>query len=322
MGDKNSNAKGVSPQLIGVGVAMLSALAAEGKDFDRDELNAMLDKLAASPEPEVRSGRSAMCYSPASPRPEVFEYVCKKCGTHTIYPTNTLKMAYVLARYRDGVASLRALGLDIKLDESPLCQKCHSAKELDIPTRGRIVKNALKFGFRLGEDVVIRRYGRKYCRVFPCSPDFWVEASSVSTDGRALGDLVGIRHQPSLDGKVWKEYSAVTILPARGDDPLGWIRVQVPMYSPYDDYSLSAGEWIPKSLVGDLSYDEKDGPSISRRERISWIINGKRTIAKFGDVDILQAFLKGEKVRRVNCDEEVPLKRDLLRLRELLGAEK
>ena len=53
-----------------------------------------------------------------------------------------------------------------------------------------------------------------------------------------------------------------------------------------------------------------------------WIINGKRTIAKFGDVDILQAFLKGEKVRRVNCDEEVPLKRDLLRLRELLGAEK
>ena len=43
MGDKNSNAKGVSPHLIGVGVAMLSALAAEGKDFDRDELNAMLD---------------------------------------------------------------------------------------------------------------------------------------------------------------------------------------------------------------------------------------------------------------------------------------
>ena len=28
---------------IGVGVAMLSALAAEGKDFDRNELIAMLD---------------------------------------------------------------------------------------------------------------------------------------------------------------------------------------------------------------------------------------------------------------------------------------
>jgi hypothetical protein len=304
---------------IGVGVAVLSALAAEGKDFDRDELNAMLDKLAASPEPEVRSGRTAMCYSPASPRPEVFEYVCKKCGTHTVYPTNTLKMAYVLARYRDGAASLRALGLDITLDESPLCQRCHSAKELNIPTRGKIVKNALKFGFQVGEEVSIRRYGRKYCRVFPCSPDFWVEASRVSADGRALGDLVGIRHQPSLDGKVWGNYSAVTILPSRGDDPLGWVRVQVPMYSPYDDHSLSAGEWIPKSLVGNLSYDEKDEPSTSRRERIAWIINGKRTIAEFGDVDILQAFLKGEKVRRVDEDEEVPLKRDLPRLRELLG---
>ena len=30
---------------IGVGLAALSALAAEGKDFDREELNAMLDKL-------------------------------------------------------------------------------------------------------------------------------------------------------------------------------------------------------------------------------------------------------------------------------------
>ena len=37
---------------IGVGLAALSALAAEGKNFDRDELNAMLDKLAASPEPK------------------------------------------------------------------------------------------------------------------------------------------------------------------------------------------------------------------------------------------------------------------------------
>ena len=33
---------------------MLSALAAEGKNFDRDELNAMLDKLAATPEPKVK----------------------------------------------------------------------------------------------------------------------------------------------------------------------------------------------------------------------------------------------------------------------------
>ena len=77
---------------IGVGVAVLSALAAEGKDFDRAELNAMLDKLAASPEPKVRRGPQATCYSVAMPRPEVFEYVCKKCGTHTVYQKNTLRI--------------------------------------------------------------------------------------------------------------------------------------------------------------------------------------------------------------------------------------
>ena len=37
---------------IGIGFAALAALAAEGKDFNRAELNAMLDKLAASPEPK------------------------------------------------------------------------------------------------------------------------------------------------------------------------------------------------------------------------------------------------------------------------------
>ena len=62
---------------IGVGVAVLSALAAEGKDFNREELNAMLDKLAASPEPAVRRGPMAMCYAPVIPRPVGFEYICK-----------------------------------------------------------------------------------------------------------------------------------------------------------------------------------------------------------------------------------------------------
>ena len=38
---------------LGVGISVLSALAAQGKDFDRTELNAMLDRLAASPEPKI-----------------------------------------------------------------------------------------------------------------------------------------------------------------------------------------------------------------------------------------------------------------------------
>jgi hypothetical protein len=114
---------------IGVGLAALSALAAEGKDFDRAELNAMLDKLAASPEPKVHRGPQATCYKMAMPQPERFEYVCKKCGTHTVYPENVNRMANTLARYRDDVAKLKALGLDIALDESVLCQKCSPTQD-------------------------------------------------------------------------------------------------------------------------------------------------------------------------------------------------
>ena len=70
---------------IGVGVAVLSALAAEGKDFNRAELNAMLDKLAASPEPKVKHGPTAMCYSMALPERKSFDYLCKKCGTRCLF---------------------------------------------------------------------------------------------------------------------------------------------------------------------------------------------------------------------------------------------
>ena len=42
---------------LGVGVSVLSALAVQGKDFDRSELNAMLDKLAARSLPLIRYAR-------------------------------------------------------------------------------------------------------------------------------------------------------------------------------------------------------------------------------------------------------------------------
>ena len=39
---------------LGVGISVLSALAAQGKDFDRTELNAMLDRLAPRPRSGMR----------------------------------------------------------------------------------------------------------------------------------------------------------------------------------------------------------------------------------------------------------------------------
>ena len=69
---------------LGVGITVLSALAAQGKNFDRTELNAMLDRLAASPEPKAKTGPMAKCYSMAVPERESFDYVCKKCGKRTV----------------------------------------------------------------------------------------------------------------------------------------------------------------------------------------------------------------------------------------------
>ena len=65
---------------LGVGISVLSALAAQGKDFDRTERNAMLDRLAASPEPKVRRGPMAMCYKMVMPDAEEVRFTCPKCG--------------------------------------------------------------------------------------------------------------------------------------------------------------------------------------------------------------------------------------------------
>ena len=91
----------MSKRQVGIGVAVLCALLAEGRNVRRDELNAMLDKLAASPYPKVRMGPQATCYVMAMPQLERFEYVCKKCGSHTVYPENRLRIANMLARYRE-----------------------------------------------------------------------------------------------------------------------------------------------------------------------------------------------------------------------------
>ena len=176
---------------IGVGAAVLAALAAEGKDFDRAELNAMLDKLAASPEPKVKRGPTAMCYSMALPQPERFEYVCKKCGTHTVYPENVNQMANTLARYRDDAAKLKALGLDIALDESVLCQKCN-------PTQDFCWINAKyisETGELLGDNVNLR---------------------------------VEPKLESQVLGSVRKYRGPLKRMPAQQGDPKEWVRVESP----------------------------------------------------------------------------------------------
>ena len=121
-----------------------SKLARDGRKFDRAKLDAMLVKLSELPTLEAVDSPCAMCYSISIPKLERFEYVCTACGTHTIYSKCWPRIREMLVQCRQGVEILRAKGLDITLDESPLCMKCRSAKELNIPTRCKIVREIEK----------------------------------------------------------------------------------------------------------------------------------------------------------------------------------
>ena len=310
---------------IGVGLAALSALAAKGKDFNREELNAMLDKLAASPEPNnVISIMSATCYVRVMPRPEKFEYVCKKCGTHTVYPKNSKQMANSLARRRDEAASLRALGLDITLDETVLCSKCKSAEELGLPTAGTIAgrpkreEDAGDIPWNIGDKVKIIEAYDSWCRVLPVSSNAWVSAEYISEKGKILGDRVNIRLAPSLDatvlGSLYKAHPPLKRLPAKPGDPAGWVCVEWP---PEDDRAW--GYSVRTRFLGDLSYDEKDFVAPCRIDRLAWVINGKRIVVSDDDARILKAFLSGEKTIKDILGRDMLLKRELPRLRKLLG---
>ena len=192
---------------IGIGIAALSALAVEGKDFNRAELNAMLDRLAASPEPKVLRGPQATCYSVAVPQPERFEYVCKNCGMHTVYPRNNRRMANTLSRYRDDAASLRALGLNIALDESVLCQRCNPfTQECWINA-----KYISETGELLGDNVNIRSAPK-------------LDSQVLRTISRyELLSRKRIFKDPSNDDE--SENARLKRLPARPGDPADWVRI-------------------------------------------------------------------------------------------------
>lgn len=113
---------------LGVGISVLSALAAQGKDFDRTELNAMLGRLAVLPEPKGELGASAMCYVMRPPESENYTNICSTCGAKTVYPQDLGTRRERMRKLRDGVVELKAKGLNISLDDSCLCATCRGEK--------------------------------------------------------------------------------------------------------------------------------------------------------------------------------------------------
>ena len=168
---KSSKESSVKPEPI---ESEFSKLARDGRRFDRGKLDAMLVKLSESPTLEVPDSPSAMCYSISIPKLKRFEYVCPACGTHTIYGKLVPHMGDMLIQCRQGVEILRAKGLDITLDESPLCMKCRSAKELNIPTRCKIVKEVEKHEFKFVSEASpeIQLHVGDIVEILECASDY------------------------------------------------------------------------------------------------------------------------------------------------------
>ena len=316
---------------IGVGIAALAALAAEGKAFSREELNAMLDKLAASPEPKEKRGPTAMCYSMAMPETKAFDYSCRKCGMRTHYPENYKGIGEKLAFCRDGAAKLRGVGLGITLDETALCQHCTSLKALRLPTSGVVIAEPKaktkddnwmceRFGLRIGDAVSILEWFGDWCRVVPKNPEYWIAEKFVDSDGRVLGDDVWVRYVPVVKGwgalKVRKG-TELRRLTSQAGDPQGWVRVDHPKDNSGDYYCVDTG------AIGSLGYEEGPNASLHRLKHLAWIINGKRTVVCEGDVELLEKFMKGDVYLSDGSDgTSVSMKSQLPRLRELLGESK
>ena len=298
---------------IGVGLAALSALAAEGKDFNREELNAMLDKLAASPEPKVRRGPQATCYSMAMPRPVECIYKCPKCGAVTKY--FNAHFNNTLAFYRDGAVQLKGMGLDISLDESSLCHVC-------TPGKPKPVTGYRKTGEGKGDKVRIiecRKDGYTTQVIERENAIGWIKRESLSNDVVVVDYAYPVWHVGPGPRPVIRELrrgERVKLLPRSPEDPEDMVRIDA------SDYSLGAWMFLRKEELTNIDYGDGSLASDDRIDNLHWIICGKRVKAQRSDVEILKTFLSGGLVYHFGRDEEMPMQRQLPRLRELLGEPK
>ena len=301
---------------LGVGIAVLSALAARGNDFYRATLDAMLDRLAASPEPKIKPGPMACCYKMAEPRPVECRHVCTKCGTVTRYVSTHL--SNTLAFLRDGAVELKGRGLDIALDESALCRACSPGPKM--PRTGRIV--AATDEFAAGDAVNILHQQGTFAVVVPQKRGLWVAAKFVDREKSCVtADSVRVRMLPTTNGRIVARLNRghkVEILPAEAGDPVDWVRLEHAAYGLED-----RGVLVEMKNLKDLAYGDGDFALDTRIKDVAWVINGKRTLARRTDVELLKTFLSGKLIlKEGRFDEKIPLKRRLARLRELLGEPK
>ena len=316
-------------QTIGlIAFGAFGTLALDAADFlTQAELKERLAKLRAELPAWIGFVHRDRCYQSAKGN-VAYEYSCPTCGHSTGYRDEVGRgcmpgVSNTIAWARESMTKLRALRLDINVDERGFCDRCRS--DLKIPDRGEIVQipddwperpTMHVFPFVVGDQVDIYRepYDNIFC-IGKRVPDYWVPAKHVTKDGTFDSSRV-IPVHVGPDAKYPKigmtnRWAGGRIFPE--SETNGWVRF---------DGNHPYGVFVPKEVVGKLTFA---GEKTARTDvkKLRWSINGRSVnIYDRTDILILETFLKGER-RLPNWngpDWDIRSICHMRRLEELLGA--
>ena len=168
--DTGNNAVKRLLQTIGfIALGAFGTLALDAADFlTQAELDERLEKLRTKLPAWIGCVHRDRCYRSAEGE-VAYEYKCPTCGHSTGYRDEVGEgcmpgVSNTIAWARESVAKLRALRLDISIDERGFCDRCRSA--LKIPDGGEIVRIPADwperttlhvFPFAIGDQVDIYR---------------------------------------------------------------------------------------------------------------------------------------------------------------------
>lgn len=285
----------------------LRAFALGAADFlTQDEIRSRLDELYWSNGSNVVFGYTHVdhCYCTHGPF-KPYQYHCPSCGETTQYRDKVLVGSGIdIDKYliwaRRSVKELRALRLDVRIDERTLCATCR--RELKIPDGGEIIRipdiwpswegRQDVFPFAVGEKVVI--LNEPYKNVFGVvrpNQTYWVRAKELEEAIKQKVDrLIDVRMGPGVNyarAMMVTRWGFGCCMPDVHTN--GWAR-----YQPYRSILGPLCFQVPKEVVGNLTYA---GAKTSRVDIFTplWTINGKRVVVWESDVQLLKEFLTCEK---------------------------
>lgn len=258
----------------------------------------------------------------APPKLEDYTHVCKKCGGATHYPKSYTVPRSTVEGLRDGCAKLRSFGLDITLDESVLCRHCVLADKLKIPRFATVRCRPEKTLWRKGDKVEVVRTKSQPCEcwlcyqweVVPRGNRYWVNGRYIDADGNILGDNVCIRLHPDLQDPASGHADRsmkMRILPKALGDPADWVPVE---------WHDQMTDFCPSACFENVEYGEGEDASLERIfKHLEWTIKGKRRKANLFDVQLLLAYMRGQKEVQVGCIMS-PIEKYKWRIDELISA--